>query len=350
MIKIASLSNNYGKSYDGVGDFARAQNESFPDWIECDIYTADCTYETSKIGRFLGLGMFKEILRLSKVFGAKGYDIVMMDYPFVEWNPFILLPLLGLKRKITKYNKRFVLSLHEYNRVNPLRKMIIRYICRMADMVLVGDEEIKKSISAFSREIAIRPIPTNLYNKAVMEEDIAKRSECFVYFGLVNHAKAFYELLDAWSLYNEKNAKTLYILTASPLEGLEEKYPGVRYLYNKNADEILRIMKCCAFCMIPVIPEVDMKNATFKTGSLAGCVCVGRFGEEYMQLPFVVQMENYTVEEFQKTFESLDNISDSQIEDMYRAAVEFGEQYTPQATAGIVADILKSMIEREAEC
>lgn len=340
MLRIASISNNYGKSYDGVGDFARAQNSSFPDWVECVNYSADCTYEVSKLKRFLNLGMTKVIFNVLKEEQDSNYDAVIMEYPFVEWNPLILIPTYFLSKSLKKKHKLFVLSLHEYLRVNRLRKAVIRFICKQSDMILVTTEEIKKEISVFNSNVFIRPIPTNLYNEKALNETAQKDGSIYVYFGLVNGSKAFYEMLNAWDDYNKDETKTLYVFTGTPIENIEKQYKGVKYFYNKQDYEIISIMRKAVACFIPVKPYVDEKNTTFKTGCLCGCLCIGVFSNEFTNYNFINHMIDYSKKSFEQAFEKMEQLTSEEIELLSNEAAEFGKQFSPSNTAVLVAETI----------
>lgn len=344
-MRIAAISNNYGKTYDGVGNYAQIQNTNYPEWIKYKVYTADCTYDVSSFIRIFGMGMFKAICRAVNEFDAKKFDVVVLEYPFVEWNPLILIPLICLQKKCRRRKKKFVLSLHEYSRVNLLRKKIIEKLCRLSDLVLVANEDMAKSVSGFAKKTAIRPIPTNLYNESIMKSIITKSKNNFVYFGLVNRAKAFDAMLSAWDNYNWNGKKTLFIITSTFLENIENNHKGIKYLYNQDDETILSIMRSCVACFLPIIPEVDMKNTTFKTGSITGCICIGKFCPKYQTLPFVINMKSYKVSEFMNALDQIDSYSDDTLESLENEASRFGEKYSPKVTATIVANKLRTLME-----
>ncbi|MFR8088589.1 MAG: hypothetical protein ACLU6B_08810 [Lachnospirales bacterium] len=343
-MRIASISNNYGRLYDGVGAFARVQNENYPEDVVCVNYTSDCTYEASKAKRFLMMKMTNTMWKCIKDFHKEKFDVVMLEYPFVEWNPLILLPIAVIKKMTRNAGSIFALSLHEYTRVSELRKKVIRAICQVVDIVFVSNEDMKDSISAFSKNVAIRPIPTNLYHKDAMELDIVRLTSNYVFFGLVNHTKAFKEMLDAWDIYNRDGSKVLYILTATPLNSIEQKHRGVEYLYKQDDRTIITLIRSCVCCIVPIKPEVDNKNTTFKTACISGCMCIGKFGKEFDSLPFVINMSDYSIKSFLSAFESVDDMAEKDREEKSRAAVAFGNQFTPQQASKIVYQQLRNYI------
>ena len=255
-------------------------------------------------------------------------DVVLVDYLFVEWNPLILIPVAIIKKMRKRTGCKFVISLHEYDRVRPIRKKVITKLCKNADLILVADEHMKKSVRRINDNVKIRPIPSNVYDKSILSQQIVKEKSEYVYFGLVNKAKAFNEMLEAWDIFNENGNNRLTIISSSTVNGLE-KHKCVEYKHNMSDSDILRVMMKCAVCVVPVIPVVDMKNTTFKTGCMTGCICLGKFCREFSEKPFTVDMNEYTVNEFVKSFEQIDSISDDTMARLNQEAREFGKQFTP---------------------
>lgn len=339
-LKIASVANNYGKSHDGVGAYAGAQGEELSKYADVSVYTSECRYEESKLRKFICMGMTKQLFKVARE--CKNYDVIIIDYLFVEWNPLILLPISILNRRRKKNGCKLVISLHEYNRVKSLRKKMIKSICSKADLVFVADETLKKSIQAFSRRVAIRPIPSNIYNKAIIESHVHKDRNSFIYFGLINKAKAFAEMLEAWDLFNAEEKYKLYVASGSNVQGLE-KHKNVVYKYNLSENEILELMMRCTVSIVPVIPEVDMKNTTFKTSCITGCLSVGKFCAEFSNLSFTIPMQDYNVQEFINVFNSVNSLNDNEIDRLSKEACAYGETYTPSNIAGRIIDEIKTL-------
>ena len=339
-LKIASVANNYGKSHDGVGAYAGVQGEELSKYADVSVYTSECRYEESKLRKFFCMGMTKQLFKVTR--DCKNYDVVLIDYLFVEWNPLILLPIIILNRSRKKNGCKLVISLHEYNRVNSLRKKMIKTICKKADMVFVADDTLKKSIQGFCKKIVIRPIPSNVFNESIIESNVPKDKNVFVYFGLINKAKAFDEMIDAWDLFNEDGNKQLIVISGSSIQGLE-KHKNVAYRYNLTDNEILKIMMKCAASIVPVIPEVDMKNTTFKTSCITGCVSIGKFCEDYRKLKFVIPMEEYNVQDFVDAFSKVDQFSDKRINILSDEARAYGKIYTPPNVAKKLLNAIEAL-------
>ena len=151
-------------------------------------------------------------------------------------------------------------------------------------------------------------------------------------------------MLDAWDIYNRDGSKVLYILTATPLNSIEQKHRGVEYLYKQDDRTIITLIRSCVCCIVPIKPEVDNKNTTFKTACISGCMCIGKFGKEFDSLPFVINMSDYSIKSFLSAFESVDDMAEKDREEKSRAAVAFGNQFTPQQASKIVYQQLRNYI------
>ena len=337
--KVLLVANNYDQTYDGIGAFATAVSKKFSNQIVLRVYSSNCSENESVFQRITTMGMTKAINRASTELGEK--DAVLLDYPFVEWNPCIVLSYLHLVRMCRSHHGKLFLSLHEYSRVNTLRKAVIRVFARTADCVFVSNETLAQEIRPFAKNIRYRNIPTNIFGHT---ETGSHDEHTFVYFGLVNRTKAFDEMLAGWDIFNATGEYTLNVLTGSRLSGLE-KHKNVNYLFHLQDAEILKTMCNAAYCIIPVRPEIDMKNGTFKTGALAGCVCIGKFNEEYRHLPFVMEMNDYDPADFAEAFQNVSALDLDKIKEMGRSAAAFGKKYTPKAVAEVVEKEILAFME-----
>ena len=173
------------------------------------------------------------------------------------------------------------------------------------------------------------------------------RSNQFVFFGLINETKAFNEMLKGWDEFNINSKYKLFIITGSDVKGLE-RHKNIVYIHNADDDTIFQIMNNCMYCILPVKPQIDEKNATFKTGALAGCICIGKFSEKFSKESFLLDMENYTAECFYNTFKAAIMIGFSDAIIKNKEAVEFGNKYNPKKiSANIEKEILDLLNESE---
>ncbi len=341
-IKIAIVVNNYGEAYDGVGAYSKVIASNFSDNIDINVFTAKCFGNASILKKFFSFEMSKEFYLVSR--SIKQYDTVLIEYPFVEWNPLIIVLFRILCIKAHRLNKRIILSLHEYTRVNKLRKIVIRSMVKKADLILVSDETFRKALLKYSSNIMVRNIPTNIYSRNFKEKE--KSTNNYVFFGLINGAKAFDSMIDGWKLFNRNGKFKLYIISATKIDESQIRdfeLSNISYIYKAEEDKIMEIMQSCAFCILPIKPNIDNKNATFKTASLAGCICIGKFSEEFKDLSFTINMDSYKTEEFKLALCATRKLNEQELKDEFYKAREFGKNFTPH----IIAETIESCIKEE---
>lgn len=341
MLKLALIANNYGKNYDGIGAFAAAVSENFSDNFAIQVYSSDCSENDSAFRRITTMGMTKAIFNAATKIQDK--DAILLEYPFVEWNPCIIIAYLYLRKKCKRLKTKIFLSLHEYDRVNIMRRFVIRFLVRRADCVFVSNKKLGHDIQPYACNIRYRNIPTNIADNV---ENGRHDKNVFTYFGLINKTKAFDEMLVGWDIFNDAGTYTLNVITGTKISGLE-RHKNVNYYYNMSNKELLKKLRNAAFCVVPIRPNIDMKNGTFKTAAFAGCICIGRFSEEYGKLPFVIPMEKYHAEDFADAFCKAQKLSKSSMKKMEKCASMFGSQYTPKAVADTVEKEIVEFIGRK---
>lgn len=338
-MRLAIVCNNYGQKYDGIGSFAKILNENYPDDIKSSVFSADCLSETSALKKVFNFGMIRALRAVRRAVKNRQVDAVLIEYPFVEWNPFIVTEIKKLRRKAKKNDVKIFASIHEYERVNFLRKLVITRIVKYSDVIFVSDESTKNLLSKFNRKIYTRSIPSNIQSKKDIDAELKCRND-YAYFGLVNSAKAFDEMIKAWDEFNINNRNTLYVLTASKLEGLEDNHKNVKYCYCYSDEQIAEIMLKCTFCILPIKPEIDNKNGTFKTSCIFGCLAIGHFCSGYSDLPFIIDLENYSVADFVDALNNSQMFNDLQIKGLSVEAVNFSKRFMPEQIAKDVAEIM----------
>ncbi len=338
---LALIVNNYGEMYDGVGNYAQVMVDNFPENMSTVVFTTKCATKQSKIKRILNFGMTKKILEAEDYIRGNPVDAVLIEYPFTEFNPCILYALRRLKRVLPQ-ECPVVVSLHEYERLNPLARRIANSLCRIADQVLVTTQDALTSVKQRNLKVSIRNIPTNVFDADVMRETIERNKDHYVFFGTVNKMKAVPELLNAWKRFNVDGSKTLYILTATDMGDVEQRFPGVRYIKGADEEEILRIMRSCTFNVVPIRPCVDEKNTTFFTGCLAGCVSLGCMCKSFADLPFVRHLDNYNEDTLFAALSDTLKCTPEGIAELSTAAVAFGLKREPRTVAAELGETIKS--------
>lgn len=348
-MKIAHIVNNFGKTYDGIGAYAKVMYDNLPKGVEEVVYSAECRENKNKLKYIFNFGMTKEIFRCVKNFSADNADAFLIEYPFKEWNPLILAPIYFLSKKCKKNKIPFIVSLHEYGRTHRLRKIMCRQLCKVADHVFTTTDDIKNDISKFSKNVSLRNPPSNIWNDEIMKQNIKKNYDSFAFFGLVNSAKAFSEMMSAWDIINAERKYQLYILSGSFLENIENQHVGVTYIYNAESDTVLKTLHQCAYCFIPIKPEIDSKNASFKTASVAGCMCIGKFCDQMSSLPFVVQMNDYQVSDFVTAVENLSEFTHDDIDKKTSLSYEYGKQFCPSEAFGEIINTISEIVRAKGK-
>lgn len=323
-MKILLLCNNYGAKYDGIGAYSKEIYSRIQDKEnEVDVFTSYCNPE-SRFLRILNLGMTWKCLQAAVAVFSKKYDLVIIEYPFVEWNPLFFVSLLLLKLSTNLNHVRLYSTLHEFTRTNPLRKLVIALLCKVSDVSFVTDFDNMKCLEKYSKNLIKIEIPSNI---SICYDENTVKTRDFVYFGIVNKAKAFEEMLQAWDVFNEKNDHVLYVITSSDVKGLEN-HKGVVYLRNANDEQINEIMTSVYFSILPIRPCVDGKNATFKTSCLAGCISIGKFCNEYKKENFVININDYNSSSLEYAFLKAINLPEDILCRYANCSIEFGKKYS----------------------
>lgn len=287
------ICNNYGQRFDGIGDYAKKIYEDIVDRV----YTSS-TRPDEKFNRLFGLGMSKAMLHaVNDLWKQKNINIII-EYPFIEWNPCICVVILFLKLLSKKQDGKIFITFHEYSRVNVLRKMVILFLAVIADEIMVTEKKNFKILTKINSKIHKIEIPSNI------EFEKYPKKKCenqFIFFGLVNKAKAFGEMLEGWDEFNKSNKNKLIVITASRLENID-KHRNIEYIYNADDSVVKEKLLESAYAILPIKPYIDEKNTTFKAACLAGCIPIGVFCDEYKKLDFVLDMNQYTKNDFCSAF------------------------------------------------
>ncbi len=336
-MRVVSVANNYGKSFDGIGAYAEAVYSCFPKGIELEVFTGTCEPNHSPVSRVLSMGMHQAFRQAIAYCEGNRVDFVIVDYPFVEWNPIVIGDYVRLARTLHAQGGKLVLSAHEYARLNPLRKRVIERMAACSDKMVVSSDDMGSGLGRFCSDWKVRCIPSNIDVPNGVQARTDRKD--FVYFGLVNKAKAFKEMLKAWdSLEDPKGV--LHIITASTLGNIESEHKRVKYWQDLDDSEIVRIMSSCKGCVLPIRPMVDGKNTTFATAAMCGCLCIGRFSEEYKALPFTIDVKSYSPDDIADAINRVENITGSTLVTAQRAALDYSRQFKASEVASDIARFL----------
>lgn len=330
-MKLIIVCNNYGQRFDGIGAYAHKVYENF----DIEVFSA-ITKPDSKIRRVFCFGMSMAALKASCEIMRGTSKRVVIEYPFVEWNPMIFVAFLWLKLITIIKKAEFITSIHEFKRVNKFRKLVIILLAYLSDKILVTERDNFKELKSWNKKIYKIDIPSNIEFNTI---SVPKNNNQFVFFGLVNKAKAFDEMLDAWDEFNNENKFKLIILSASQLENME-CHANVEYIYNADDKVVEKKLFESTFAIVPIKPYVDEKNATFKAGCLAGCISIGKFCDEYKHLRFVFDLENYDKDSFVKCFKNCSGLCINDIKVLKDLAVDYSKKFTINNTRSKLENVL----------
>lgn len=345
MENIIYICNNYGSVKDGIGAYSKKFHMEFNNskkyHLECFTENTD-SYPKYKL--FFSKKMSKAIdnaIKWGKKTGEK--HMVIVEYPFVEYNPFVLKKLKKLKK--VNGEKKFILSLHEYSRVKPLRRMFINAIINISDIILLTSEfEREKVLRKFNKKkIFIRTIPSNIDE----EVNEVKNNNIFSFFGLINSSKAFEPMIEGWKRFQDRvgdNNYLLNIISSTDIECIEnEKYHIVHYK-SISDKQIASVLSTSRFCILPIKPMISENNATLKAACLYKDVCVGIFDKTLDGKIGDLKMKEYTPDDFQDIYHKCIEMNVDELNKKSEISYTFGQKYSFKATVSSYEKILENEI------
>lgn len=341
-MRIISIVNNFGQSYDGVGAFAKTLWSKLPLDVELVSYSAVCRGDWSIWKKVLCLGMHSAFKSAYRENHYAGVDFVIVDYPFVEWNPVVLLDYAWTVKWVHRSNGRVVLSLHEFDRLNPIRKAVVKRLASMSDAMLVSSTGMGEELAERCGIWHVRRIPSNIDVPAniVRHDD---RLNDFAFFGLVNKAKAFFPMLDGWMSAGVNGR--LKVITATDIS--IDDCDSVTILKNLDDEDVVHELSTSKACIIPIIPEIDEKNTTFVTAVSCGCLVVGHFCEKYRKLPFVFETGGYSPKAIAEQVKAVSRLSAEEVKRLSEIAQEYSKGFSSTQIAEGVFTWLKETFSDE---
>ena len=345
-MKVLYICNNYGSIEDGVGDYSKNMFESLSESCDIDLLTSYTT-NYNKIRKILSLKMSNVLIKASKIIQKKHYDSIIIEYPFVEWNPLIFIAYSLLYRRTRKENTKMCISLHEYDRVSFFRKIIIRYMIKRSDLFFVNNKDRYKELLKYNSNMYIRDIPSNINTDKYNFDYSKKNQNSFAFFGLVNKSKAFEEMMDGWydfySQNSEKDNYELNIISSTPDLVFKERM-GVVLHYNASSDEIFNILSNSSYMILPIIPSLTQNSGSLKTACGFGCIPSGIFSAELESKNIGVPMEKYSPNDFKKIYTRLINMNQKEKEELMKNSIEFASDYSFGNNTKIIMSVLQKEV------
>lgn len=336
-MKIALVANNIEGNYDGIGKHARLLSDSLKKQnVDVSIFWGK-TWNKSKYALLISMEMSKAYLRLCKQIQKEKFDFILVEYPFHEHNPFVLLTHI-LLYVITRFRRtKIALSLHEFDRVSPFRKVIIIGLILFSDVCFFTESKYINKFKLLNKHSFIRQIPSHI-NRPNGEKNYDRKRYCFL--GLLNKSKAFQEMLDAWVLFNKHKECRLDIITSSQNCDISKyKCYGVCLHQNISDKDVAEIMFNSAFSVIPIMPYVDIINGSFMAATKCGCIPIGVFSKK-SNFSFGIHAKSYDLQDFLDAFVSSEKMTDDEISEKSNNASRFGLRYSFDSVAESMIGVL----------
>lgn len=336
---------NYGSHKDGIGHFTSkivdelSKNESFI----LKVYSSK-THHLTKLRLFFSIRMSLKLLRLVKELG-KSKSYIVIEYPFVEYNPLFYLFLKLLKFSKGKKNK-IVISLHEYSRTKKSRKLFTRLLIPLSDIVLfTKKEDIQPFVNKKIRFVP-RIIPANIEPDTVGERVISRNPEvlniCF--FGILNfETKSIYNMIKGWERYvnEEKNNRIHFHFISSTFDENINETKNLSYYIDLSDTKVSELLLNMKFIILPLKPKISSNNGSLSVGCIHNCIPVGIFENEYFDEYFGIKMINYSIEEFVRVYKVINRADLELINNKSNLAYEYGRQKSIFKSAQSYSELVK---------
>lgn len=169
--------------------------------------------------------------------------VVHMQYPMEGWGNSVLPGLASLLYRVAGgvKNSKFVVTLHEWQRMHPLRKFsIVPLVMFASDLIFVSRQEMDAYERSFLRKIFrfqrahLIPIGVNVGRAIASDEEVvAKRNElmCHLksdavllgFFGFIYDAKQPYKMLDVARIILDRGRDVRLVIMGSFPDGHDAK-------------------------------------------------------------------------------------------------------------------------------
>lgn len=333
-MKITFICTNYNSIKCGIGMFTynlKTELEKYPD-IEIDLVNRD-TFHLKGLKKVTSLEMTNEILNYIKNNKNKKNEKIdfIVEYPFMDWNPITLLALIYLKKNFK--NSKMILSIHEYYRVNILRRKAVDFLISIADGYIITDSNLYQKIDG---QKILRSIPSNILKESSIKK-IERDSKNYCYFGLINKSKAFNEMIEAWKIFNKDKIYNLNIYTASEIDIENSEKYNIKVIKDLNNKELSIELQKNSFMILPILPNIDSNNGTLKSAATHGCIPIGIFSNNMNSLGVNIKAQKYTIENIKEALENSLNLNKK---DKNLKLKEYSESFSFKRNAKAIYELL----------
>ena len=339
-MKIISICTNYGSSKDGIGHYSYNLMNELEKIFSINIESISGeTIGFNKLEKIKSRVMIKAINEyIAKEYNNIDEDTVfIIEYPFLEWNPFIIQSIARLRRVCKKKNAKIILSIHEYIRISPLRRYFTELLIHLSDAIMVTDQYTFNQVRKFKKLTLIRPIPSNILKRY----DSKKEENTFCFFGLINKSKSFNEMIEAWIKFNKDNKYLLNIYTSSEIKNYN--YSNINVYKNLDDESLSKELSKCKYAILPINPSVALNNGTLKAVAQHKCIPIGIFSEEFLdRLGIGINDNKYTEENIEKALDEAVRLEEAEYNKKIKELQKFGDNFSFNNTA----ELIKVFIEK----
>lgn len=280
-MKIIFICTNYGSYKDGIGHYTKNIADELGKSSGVDVENiSGLTCKLNKIQMITSRIMINKIddFLKSSVNSIDKDTRFIIEYPFLEWNPLIIIRLRELRRVCKEKGAKIILSIHEYKRVSAFRRRFIDLLIKLSDGLMVTDSDTYNILKKFKKHMLIRPIPSNIINKS----NNKKNEKYFCFFGLINKSKSFDEMIDAWKLFNYNNEYTLNIYSSSDVNLTNLERNNIFIFKGLDDLDLSNKLAECKYAILPIKPYIGMNNASLKAIAQHDCIPIGIFESDYL--------------------------------------------------------------------
>jgi glycosyltransferase involved in cell wall biosynthesis len=351
-MKLAFVCSNYGSIQDGIGHYCskivEKVKEIYPAFT-VEVFTGN-TVGHGKTSLVISLAMTAALFRTALSVISRHTNCVIVEYPFYEWNPMVLLAIWFNKVALWLCNGKLIISLHEYKRANFLRQCMIRHILSISDIIFATEPQ--DIVDLIHKKIVYqRYIPSNI-EPMVGSSKHSSKPNSFCYFGLISKSKAFDEMLEGWKKFNAKGIYELHVCTSSDygyrIEDMIQYNVSMHLSCNERA--VSEILSMCDFGILPIRPFVSTSNATLKALLLHGCIPIGKIDpvcDEFANL--FITIESYHPDAFARAIDKAVSLPLQAKEALRTQGTAYARKFTIEKTCReIVGNISEVYYENSA--